>query len=240
MPTHRTLADIAAEIARSGVPSLFVDTCAALDVVRCATRGRPEIAAIARQVIDAQASGKLLLFAPSVLLDEAARNRVEVEGAARRSARQIDEAMGHHRHVAGIIGAAYPHAQGFAHDSLIAPLLALHDQLLASSVHVIRDLTIADTALRRAGSRRRPARGGGGANDCLMFEEFRHVALAVPSADPLVLLTTNTDDFGAEKGSRGLVHPEITDDLVPTKARVCLNWGEAAAIVLTPARLKSL
>jgi hypothetical protein len=31
---------------------------------------------------------------------------------------------------------------------------------------------------------------GGGANDCLMFEEFRSIANSLPAANPLILLMT--------------------------------------------------
>ena len=59
-------------------------------------------------------------------------------------------------------------------------------------------------------------------------------------ADPLVLLTTNTKDFGGDKNSLDIVHNEITDDLDRTRARVCLNWDRAASMVLSRSRLKSI
>jgi hypothetical protein len=238
MPTYLSLADIANEITRRAVPALFVDTCGTLDVVRCAARSQPRVAGIARQLLDAQAAGEVLLFAPSVLVKEAARNRVEVESDARRRAREIDAAIFAHWKVADTLGLPYPHTASFSHESLIVPLINLHDQLLAAFVHVTTEPSIESIALRRAGDNRRPARRGGGANDCLLFEEFRKVASAVPSADPLILLTTNTDDFGGDKGSSGGIHPEIAGDLIGTKARVCLSWDLVAAAVLTRARLK--
>lgn len=238
MTTHRTLAEIALEIARSGLPALFFDTCSALDVVRCAARAQPRVAAIVRQVVEAHASGELLLFGSSVLLEEVARNRIEVEGGARKRARETDEAIASYRYVAGTLATAYPHAATFNHEDLIAPLVHLHDRLLAACTHAVTEPALESLALKRAGRRRRPARGGGGANDCLMFEEFRNVAHAVPTADPLVLLTTNTDDFGRDKAAQGIVHPEIAHDLAQTKAQVCLNWDWAAAAVLSSARRK--
>jgi hypothetical protein len=36
MPTERSIADIAADIARTSLPALVVDTCVWLDIVRCA------------------------------------------------------------------------------------------------------------------------------------------------------------------------------------------------------------
>jgi hypothetical protein len=236
--THKTLVEIAGEIALRGVPVLFVDTCGALDVLRCAARDEPRVAAVVRQVIEAGESGELLLFGPSVLLDEAARNRVEVEAGARKRAREIDEAMNSHRQVAETFGMAYLHPTPFTHEDLIGPLIQLHDRLLDACVHVTTDPGLESAALKRAGKRRRPARGGGGANDCLMFEEFRSVARAVPAADPLVLLTTNTDDFARDKNSHGVIHGEIADDLAGTRAQICLNWDWAAAVVLSSARQK--
>lgn len=238
MATQLSLTDICAEIARCAAPSLFIDTCAALDIVRCAARHQPRVVKIAGYLIEAHAAGELLLIAPSVLLDEAARNLVEVESEARKTARKLDEAIETNRHVANTLGAAYPHATGFSHENLVSLLVALYKQLLATCIHVVNDPALAPVALTRAGKRRRPARGGGGANDCLLFEEFRSIAHAAPQADPLVLLTTNAADFGSEKTSLGTVHPEITADLVGTKARVCLSWDSAAAAVLSTARLR--
>src|SRR5215218_6276219 len=100
MPTTKPLSDIAAEIAVRGLPALFLDTCAALDVVRCAAREQPQVAMVVRQVIEAQAAHELLLYGPSVLVDEAARNRVEVESYARREAIKIDQGINAHRQVA--------------------------------------------------------------------------------------------------------------------------------------------
>src|SRR4051812_30302930 len=137
--THRAVAEIAAEVVARGVPALFVDTCGALDVVRCAARGRPRVAAVVGQIIQACDSGELLLFGPSVLLDEAARNRVEVEADARRRAREIDDAMDSHRRVAGTLGAPYPHTATFTHEDLIVPLVHLHDRLLDVCVHATTD-----------------------------------------------------------------------------------------------------
>lgn len=240
MPTHRSLAEIAAEIARRGLPALFLDTCSALDVVRCAARGRPRVAGITRQLLAAQAAGELLLVAPSVLPKEAARNRVEVESDARKGARAVDEGMAAHRRVAEVLGAAYPYtANSFSHEALVGPLVSLHDQLLAACVYAWTEPAIESAALRRGGDNRRPARKGGGANDCLLFEEFLTIARAVPAADPLVLLTTNTDNFG-DKGPPDRVHADLTVDLAGTKAQVCLSWDRAAALLLTPTRRTSI
>lgn len=238
MSTHASLADMAGDIRRRAVPALFLNTCAALDVVRCAARRQPRIASIVRQLIEAEAAGELLLLAPSVLLKEAARNRVEVESTARKRAREIDAAMIAHLEVANAIGEPYPHTSSYSHENLIAPLVSLHDQLLAACVHITSDQAVELVAFRRAGDNRRPARRGGGANDCLLFEEFRSIARAVPAADPLILLTRNTDDFGGDKTAPGAIHPEIAGDLIGTSARVCTTWDLAAAVTLSVARLK--
>jgi hypothetical protein len=63
--------------------------------------------------------------------------------------------------------------------------------------------------------------------------------LAVPAAGPLILLTTNPDDFG-DKAVPGGVHEEIANDLMGTKACVCLSWDLAGSLVLSRARLNAL
>jgi len=237
MATHRALADIAAEIVARGLPAVFFDTCGALDVVRCAARGQPRVAGIVRQFLDAEAAGELLLVAPSVLPKEAARNRVEVESDTRKRARAVDEAVAAHRRVAHTLGVPYPYVAQFSHETLVGPLVRLHDRLLAACVYASTEPAIESAALRRGGDNRRPARKGGGANDCLLFEEFLSIARAAPAANPLVLLTTNADDFGDTRSPDG-VHADLTVDLAGTSALVCLSWDRAAARVLKATRLR--
>ncbi|HEX8524229.1 MAG TPA: hypothetical protein VF669_18385 [Tepidisphaeraceae bacterium] len=237
MPTSRTLPDIAHEVSHRALPALFIDTCAALDVIRCAARNQPQVVPIVQQVVEATAHSELLLYGSSVLLEEAARNRTVVEGLARREAVRIDEAINVHRTTATALGVTYPHAPGFTHESIVPSLISLHDQLLNTCVHAVTDTTIQVAAFKRAGIRRRPAKGGGGVNDCLMFEEFRHVAHAAPDPKALILLTVNTEDFVDKDRPGRPIHSEISSDLAGTKARVCLSWPEAAAAVLSAARL---
>jgi hypothetical protein len=239
MPAERSIADIAADIARTSLPALVVDTCVWLDIVRCAWRAKPRIAAIAIQFIEAHLAGELFLCAPSILQKEAARNRAEVEGEARRKAREVDESMIHYRQAVANAGGNYPHSAAYSHESLIPSLMSLHDRFLATCIHILPEDMNKAAAFARASDNRRPARKGGGANDCLLFEEFRSLAQIVPAAHPLVLPTTNPDDF-TDKSKAGAVHQDITDGLAGTKAQLCLDWDWAAKLILPAARLKSI
>ena len=229
----RSLDDVAREVRERALPALFADASAALDIIRCVRRDRADarVAAVVRQVVDARAAGELLLYGPSVLAEEAERNRVGVESEARRYAGEVDAAVAAYQAVAAAVGHPYSDAAEVDHERLIAPLVALHDQLLDACDHLAKDRDAQVAALERAGLRRRPARGGGGANDCLMFEEFRRVALAAQSAGPIVLVTTNTADF-ADVPAKTRMHPDIAADLEGTNAVVCLTWPQAAAAVL--------
>ncbi len=236
MPIHQSIADTITQIAHTHLPAMIIDTCAAFDIVRCAHNGEPRVAGIARQMIEAHISGELLLYGPSVLEKEAARNRIEVESEARRKARHVDQSMVSYRQAARYIGENYPHTAVFTHESLIPSLMALHDQLLATCIHILPDDSLKSAAFARASDNRRPARKGGGANDCLLFEEFRRVAHALPAADPLILLTTNPEDF-TDKSQAGAIHHEIAGGLIGTKAKLCLEWDWAAGCILSQARL---
>lgn len=240
MPTHQSTAHIAAEIAARRLPAIFVDTCVALDIVRCVSRGKARVAALAAQLIDAQANGELLLYAHSVLQKEAARNRIEVEADAQRKARDIDLAMDQYRLAASHFGTAYPYPAGHVHAAVVPQLIALHDRFIAACTHVQPDPMNMGVAFARASDNRRPARKGGGANDCLMFEEFRRVAHLVPAADPLVLFTTNPDDFVDRAKGPMVVHQEIADDIAGTKAQVCFDWDWACHVVLSKARFAAI
>jgi hypothetical protein len=186
------------------------------------------------------ATASCCFYAHSVLQQEASRNRTEVEGEAQKKARGIDQAMSQYRQAAKYLEIPYPHAAGNFHESVVPSLIALHDQFLATCTHILPEDSNQLAAFARGSHNRRPARKGGGANDCLMFEEFRAIAHAVPLADPLILFTTNSDDFADKSQGASLIHKEITDDLAGTKSQVCLDWDWAANLVLTPARRKSL
>ena len=240
MPTQRSLTDIAAEIAQRKVPAVVIDTCVVFDVIRCAWRENPRVVLIAKQLIDAQQHGELLLYAHSAIQKEQSRNPVEREGEAQKKARDVDHAMEQYRQAASYLGVPYPHATGHSHESLITLLVALHEQLLSTCVHIVAEDRIKLAAQARASDNRRPASKGGGANDCVMFEEFRAIAHAVPAADPLVLFTTNPNDFEDRSKGTPVIHQDIENDLVGTKAQLCFNWYWAAKLVLSPARLKSI
>lgn len=240
MPTQQSINDIASDIARMKIPAMVIDTCVSFDVIRCVWRENPRVVAITQQFIDAQQQGELLLYAHSAIEKEELRNRVECEGEARKKARDVDQAMEQYRQVALYLGTPYPHAGGHSHESLIPSLVTLHDQLLAACVHIGAEDRIKLAAHARGSDNRRPARKGGGANDCVMFEEFRAIAHAVPAADPLVLFTTNPDDFRDKSKGATVIHQEITDDLAGTKAQLCFNWDWAARLVLSAPRLKGI
>lgn len=240
MPMPKIISDIVSEIARTKLPAMVIDTCASLDIVRCVWRGNVRVVGVAKQLIEAHQNSELLLYAHSALQKEATRNRIEVEGEARKKAGDVDQAMGEYRRAAEYLGLHYPYAAGHLHECVIPSLMALHDQLVATCVHIAPEDKTQLAAFVRCSNNRRPARKGGGANDCLMFEEFRSIAQAMPAADPLVLLTTNPDDFLDKSKGRSHIHQEISDDLAGTKGQMCLDWRRAAKLVLTPARFNSI
>lgn len=238
MTMQKTINDIASDIARTHLPAMVIDTCVALDIVRCVWRGNVRVVGVVKQLIEAHQNSELLLYAHSSLQKEATRNRADVEGEARKKAGDVDQAISEYRRAAQYLGTDYPYVAGHLHESVIPSLMALHDQLLATCVHIALEEQTQLAAFARGSNNRRPARKGGGANDCLMFEEFRSIAHAVPAANPLILLTTNPEDFVDKSKGASHIHQEISDDLVGTKGQVCLNWDWAAKLVLTSARLK--
>ena len=233
----KKISDIVSEINSLGLPAMMIDTCVSLDIVRGVCRGNVRVVGIAKQLIEAHQKKELLLYAHSALQMEATRNRVEVEAEARKKAEDVDQAMDEYRRAAQYLGMSYPYGAGHLHGNVIPSLMALHNQLLATCVHIDQEEKNQRAAFIRGSNNRRPARKGGGANDCLMFEEFRSIAQAIPAADPLVLFTTNSNDFGDKSGDSIHIHQEISDDLAGTKGRVCLNWNRAAKLVLNQTRL---
>jgi hypothetical protein len=239
MPSPVRISDIAVEIARTKSPALLIDTCIALDILRCAARGNSRIVPIAKQFIDAKQQGELLLYSHSSFQLEIERNRITEESAVAKDAKMLDSSLHQYRQVALSLDVPYPHVADYSHQSLITPLNVLLNQFLASCVHIAEEDTIKLAAFKRSSHNRRPARKGGGTNDCAMFEEFLAIAKAVPTAEPLVLFTTNVDDF-AERSKGSFVHQELLDDLAGTQAQICLNWEWAAKAVLSAARVEAL
>jgi hypothetical protein len=237
---QKSISDIVSDIRRTKLPAIIIDTCVSLDIVRCIWRENSRIVGIAKQLIDAQLNGELLLYAHSVLQKEALRNRAEVEGEAQKKAMEIDQAISQYRQAAEYLGIDYSHSAGPVHQRAVPALLALHDELLATCVHIVPEDKNRLAAFLRGSNNRRPACKGGGANDCLMFEEFRNIAYSIPEADPLILFTTNSNDFVDKANGANVVHQEITDDLVGTKAQLCFKWDWVASLVLNEARMKSI
>jgi len=238
MPIQRNINDIASDIARTGRPAMMIDTCVSLDVIRCVSRENVRIIKIARQLIEAHEDGEILLCAHSHMQTEADRNRSTVRDDARKAAEKVDAVMDLYRSAASCL--EVERAPDYHHTSVIAPLVALHERLLSTCVHV-SDTSMWKEAFGRSIAKRRPAKQGSSeVVDCLMFEEFRSLARAIPKAAPLVLFTVNTDDFGDKSQKPVVVHQELSDDLSGTNAEICLNWDLAAKLVLRKGRLRAI
>ena len=138
------------------------------------------------------------------------------------------------------MGMPYPYAAGHHHESVIPSLAALHYQLLATCVHIVLEER---TQLWHSPEATAITVGqggeGGGANDCLMFEEFRALCRLSPrrirsSCLRRILMISWTGPRALPTSTRK------SATILPQRRQVCVNWDWAAKLVLSAARVKSI
>jgi hypothetical protein len=131
-----SLAELAAELVTRNLPLLFLDTCAALDIVRCGERGRPQVLKACLQVLEASANNELLLCASSTMREEDARNLSTVEAGANRHANAIDESLKTYAEIFAAVGLPYQTAARLDHVSAVPELVRVREDLLRACRHL--------------------------------------------------------------------------------------------------------
>jgi predicted nucleic acid-binding protein len=192
----------------------MVDTSVWLDLAK-KRDGQKLIHAIAQIIMD----GDLELLVPAVVIDEFERNRGRIEQsmttsvADRFKALRVDlkdlSAM-HHR-------PAFDAIDALAHEMPMIGAMATRNfndilGLLQQGVTVEPDEAIESRVIRRGLDKRAPFhRSKNSTGDALLIELYGVAASAADQDEPYGFVTSNYEDFSADKGDRRLPHHDIAD-----------------------------
>ncbi|MDX2149724.1 MAG: PIN domain-containing protein [Bryobacteraceae bacterium] len=235
MPAKPLPVDLFVElVADSGVPVLFFDTAAILDIVRCAYR--PDLrldllrsAAAACAASKAVPGRQLWLAATPTVLKELADNRCgvleELDKAISRTLREI----GRFAEVARVLSASKAAAPDWLNDELQTGIVELMNRLMTALTVYEGSASCVARAYDRVRHGLAPAsRGKQEMKDCVIFEEFLEMAeglTAMGFARPRVFITPNDRDFGKPPEGR------VCDDLVRVGANYVSNLSWAAHLI---------
>ena len=216
-----TLADAVKQLAATKRPVLYLDTCALLDVVRAPCRDRTDhlLAAVAR-IEKAARAKRVVLCAAEITRDEWVRNIDVVLADVERSERDTDRAV--QQFVIAAQRAGKPRTARARIGALEVPpkLRGWSERMLQSTVLVAPTAGVIEAAWGRQAQRRLPARRGkDSVGDCTIFETLLAIGRGLGSTQPLVFLTSNTQDFG---------HPDLAMQLAPVGATAAFHWAWAA------------
>ncbi|MGA2451352.1 MAG: hypothetical protein ABTD50_22060 [Polyangiaceae bacterium] len=222
----------AARTAAGGIPILFLDTCALLEIIRFAQRPRPRLQADIEAASGARAAQsatlpRLLVVTAELVRDEWLRNQdvlTEVEAHVRDVQDHADRVVASGTYLGRSIAAplALPALR------IPAALHTLAGDLLADAVEIASSPAIDGAAFRRQLAGRGPARRGKDClGDCVIAETLLEFAAAVRPAGrrPLVFLTYNTNDFTS---GGAMPHSDFAADFNRLGIQLVTKWNWAA------------
>lgn len=212
-----SLADAAARVVAAGVPTLFLDTCNVLDVVRAPVRFLTGCVEAASELVAGAtaAAPRFNLIVGSFVPGEFAANAPTVADTLTAHLDRMDEQADHFHGLCGHLGIALGFGRpGYAATALAGRLRALSRDLLAAALVLDNDPNaLARAVARVTGSpQRRPSRNAGQLKDCVIFEEYLEVCRQVRAttfAGKLVFCSSNTTDY-CDKNV--VPHPDVAAD----------------------------
>ena len=232
------LTEAGRRIAAEPAPVLFIDTCALLDIVRLPLRlkapvaGRNAVAA-ARAVAALEADERTLwAVVPPPVLEEYRRNAPGVlEELTGRWRRLDDEYRGTHD-VAQSLGVGVPTPPLFEANlgAFRRRLEELPERVIERAVRLGPDDGARLRAMTRAETAVAPSqRGKESLADCVLTEHVLGLAdvLGDRAPRPLVLLSSNTDDF--YDGGGTLPRPPLNEQFGTRGIKLVRTWEWAAA-----------
>lgn len=227
-----TLAQAVQAVA-GGLPVLFVDTCALLEVVRFAERERTSLAAdlaAASRVLAAQTAGTagLVMVTSEIVQTEWQDNQRSVLTQVETHVQRVDE------DALRVIACATSLGQTIAPPQLPAlrvpaALHAFAERMLGAALELPHTTEIGMAAFKRELAGKGPAKKGSKKclKDCIVTETLLDFARSVPKTGrgPLVFLTYNHRDF-ASGGQKP--HADLAGDFAQLGIDLAFNWSWAA------------
>jgi len=194
-----TIAEAAQQLAAADVPVLFVDTCILLDVIRAPLRKIPGCIQSAVELAEMQAQSHCRIVASSMIRNEwSANERAVMTEFERHLAARDQDAIAFHEACELVrIPLAFSkpsyHATG-----LVEKLRDLAAQLLTNAMHLLPSDETMARATNRTLSCVRPARKGGGLQDCVIIEEYFELCRLLQAAGfakKRAFCSSNTEDY---------------------------------------------
>jgi len=194
-----TIAEAAQQLAAEGLPVLFIDTCILLDVIRAPQRQNPRCIRSAVELAEMQAQSSCRIVASSMIQNEwNDHERAVMNELDRHLASRDEDALAFHEaceflDVAVSFGKAAYQAAG-----LVAKLRDLSADLLKNAMHLLPSDEAKSKAANRMLSRIRPARKGGGLQDCIIIEEYLELCRQLQArgfALARTFCSSNTKDY---------------------------------------------
>jgi hypothetical protein len=183
-------------------PVIFLDTCSLLDVLRTAIRTRIENVPAARTFASLAAATPRTVWPILIqqVREEWNRNIPTVRNEVSRHIVKTDAAIGRiHDVLENLPPATRPNHIPLAGFNIEASLEQLSISLMNASASIEQDDVCFQKAMQRIMARLAPAERGGSVADCVILEHCLEIAAQLTAngfAHPLVLVTSNKDDYG--------------------------------------------
>jgi hypothetical protein len=211
--------DAAVQIAASGVPVLFLDTCILLDIIRTANRCLPNYTARALELsgLISAAPPACLVVVSSIVPHEWNANVQKVTDENARHFEKLEEHSLHFHDACLALGIALPFGRAsYSQWGLAERLRDLSKQLLdrAICLDADADAESRSRAVERVIRRLPPSRKSGEVKDSAIIEEYMAVCRRSRThgfARKCVYCSSNTEDY-CEAGGR--LHPALDAEFI--------------------------
>jgi hypothetical protein len=167
--------EVAEQIATAGVPSLFLDTCILLDIIRSTLRGLPNYAARASELLKLASATPpaCLIVVSSIVPHEWSTNAQGVTGEVDRHLNEMEEYSSHFHDACQALGISLPFGRaGYAHSGLAERLRDLSRQILDGAICLDADHGSRARAVERVIFNLAPSHKRGEVKDCAIIEEY--------------------------------------------------------------------
>ncbi len=193
------IADTVSQLAVDGLPVLFIDTCILLDIIRAPQRKLSGCVRAAVELAEMQDQSICRIVASSMIQKEWETYQQKVIGELNDHLELRDQdAVAFHEACDGVQLSISFGKPSYESAGLAVKLRDLSAKLLSKAVHLLPSDETKSKATDRTLSCIRPARKGGGLQDCIIIEEYLEVSRLLQAAGfskKRVFCTSNAEDY---------------------------------------------
>lgn len=216
-------------IAKAGTPTLLIDTCSILDVMRDPTREKPHIHEwqAGLELLVATENGTLASVAAQQVMLEFAEHDLSVQSEAQRAVHKLCRQIERLNQISASLGSNV--SVNLAHlDDHVAKTRDVVDRWLKGLVVYTPNGKIYEAAITRMNANIAPARRGKeSTKDCIIFETYLETSKALRDAGliaPIVFVSSNTSEYLTDGN---VLKGEIVRDMAPLKIGYAANMAMA-------------